>query len=44
MIMFIGESGWMKILTKNVWQMNRLAKRLLIVTTILDGFSLVNSR
>ena len=29
---------------KNVWRMNRLAKRLLIVTTNLDGFSLANSR
>ena len=37
-----GESRRMKILAKIVWQMNRLAKRLLIVTTNLDGFRLVN--
>ena len=29
---------------KKVWQMNRSAKGLLIVTTNLDGFSLVNHR
>ena len=29
---------------KKVWRMNRLAKGLLIVTTNLDGFSLVNHR
>ena len=27
---------------QNIWQMNRSAKRLLIVSTILDDFSLVN--
>ena len=37
-----GESGWMKTLAEEVWQMNRLVKRLLIVTTTLDGFSLMN--
>ena len=35
-----GKSGWIKILEKKIWQMNRLAKRLLIVTTNLEGFSL----
>ena len=39
-IMF-GESGWMKTLVEVRW-MNRLAKRLLIVTINLDGFSLMN--
>ena len=29
---------------KNVWQMNRSAKGLLIVPNTLDGFSLVNYR
>ena len=29
---------------KKVWRMNRSAKGLLIVTTNLDGFSLVNHR
>ena len=29
---------------KKVWRMNRSAKGLLIVTTNLDGFSLVNRR
>ena len=28
--------------SNNVWPMNRLTRRLLIVTTNLDGFSLVN--
>ena len=32
-----GESGWIKILVKIVWLMNRSAKRLLIVTIKLDG-------
>ena len=35
MIMF-GETGWIKILAKAVWQI----KRLLIVTTNLDGLRL----
>ena len=41
-IMF-GKSGWIKILVKKVWQneMNELLKRLLIVVTNLDGFTLV---
>ena len=33
-----------KYLAEKVWQMNRSAKRLLIVTTTLDGFSLANRR
>ena len=34
---------WMdKHFSEKVWQMNRSAKRLLIVTTNLDGFSLAN--
>ena len=33
-----------KCLAKKVWQMNRSAKGLLIVTTNLDGFSLANIR
>ena len=33
---------WINILAKKVWQMNRLAKRLLIVTANLHGFSLAN--
>ena len=37
-----GESEWIMILAKNVWQMNRSAKGLLIVTTKLDGFRLMN--
>ena len=34
------KSGWIKILAKKNWRMNRLAKRLLIVTADLGGFSL----
>ena len=34
--------GEFKCLAEKVWQMNRLAKRLLIVTTNLDGFSFAN--
>ena len=34
--------GWMIILAKKVWRMNKSAKTLLILTTNLDGFSLVN--
>ena len=37
-----GESGWMKVLAPKVGRMNASAKRLLIVTTKLDGFGLVN--
>ena len=33
---------WQKWMDEKVWQMNRSAKRLLIVTTNLDGFSLAN--
>ena len=33
-----------KRLAKKVWQMNRSAKGLLMVTTNLDGFSLANCR
>ena len=36
------ECGWIKILAQKVLQMNRSAKRVLIVTTNLDGFSLAN--
>ena len=31
-IYFVKKIGWMKILAKKVWRMNRSAKRLLIVT------------
>ena len=34
--------GEFKCLAEKVWQMNRSAKRLLIVTTNLDGFSFAN--
>ena len=34
----------MKGLVKEVWQVNRSAKRLLNVTINLDGFSLMNHR
>ena len=40
MIMF-GKSGWMKTLERSL-QINELANSLLIVSTNLDGFSLVN--
>ena len=38
------ESGWImdETMAEEVRQMNRLAKRLLIITTNLDGFSLMN--
>ena len=39
-----GEFTLFKYLAKIVWQMNRSAKELLIVTTNLDGFSLANCR
>ena len=38
----VGESGWMKTSAKKVWRLNRSAKRLLIIITNLDSFSLVN--
>ena len=41
---FGGANVWQKGMDKDsgekIWQMNRLAKRLLIVTTNLEGFSL----
>ena len=37
-----GERGWIKILAKKVWRMNRLTKMLLNVSTNLIGFSLAN--
>ena len=39
-----GEFILFRCLVKKVWWMNRSAKRLLIVTTTLDGFSLANHR
>ena len=39
-----GEFTLFKCLVQKVWQMSRLAKRLLILTTTLDGFSLANSK
>ena len=39
-----GKFTLFKCFEKKVWQMNRSAKGLLIVTTILDDFSLVNHR
>ena len=39
-----GEFTLFKCLGEKVWQMNRSAKGLLIVTTTLDGFSLANRR
>ena len=39
-----GEFTLFKRLVEQVWRMNRSAKGLLIVTTILDGFSLANHR
>ena len=41
-VIMFGESGWMKILAKEGWLMNRLAKRLINVTTNLNSFSLAN--
>ena len=35
---------FLSIWRKKVWQMNRSAKGLLMVTTNLDGFSLMNCR
>ena len=37
-----GEFILFKYLTEKVWQINRSVKRLLIVSTNLDGFSLAN--
>ena len=39
-----GKFTLLKRLAEKVWQTNRSAKGLLIVTTTLDGFSLVNHR
>ena len=39
-----GKFTLFKCLAKKVWQMNRSAKVLLIVTTNLDDFSLINCR
>ena len=34
-MMMFGESGWIEILAKSLWQMNGSAKGLLIITTNL---------
>ena len=43
---FGGNNVWLKWMDKHidekVWRIHKLDKRLLIVTTNLDGFSLVN--
>ena len=39
-----GKFTFLSIWRKKVWQINRSANRLLIVSTTLDGFSLVNHR
>ena len=42
MFLMFGKRRWMETLVEKVWQTNRSTKRLLIVTTNLDGFSLAN--